>query len=90
MEKSNENSLKCPVCNEPLVKIVYGLPAGETIEMAKQRKVFLGGCIVMPDNPKYHCYQCRKSFSEDLKTSIDENDDWMQMGKNYSLSLLSM
>jgi transposase-like protein len=32
--------------------------------------------------PQYHCYTCRKSFSEDLKSSMDEDDDWIQNTKN--------
>jgi len=69
--------VKCPVCNEIMVAIVYGMPNLDIRKKAKQRKVFIGGCCVSEHSPKYHCYQCRKSFSGDLQTNIDENDDWL-------------
>ena len=67
----------CPICNETMVDIRYGFPIGFW-EDAKQRKVFIGGCIVLKTSPRFHCYKCRKSFSKDLKTNIDANDDWLQ------------
>jgi len=70
--------MKCPVCSEKLVKIVYGMPDVDLWKKAEQRKVFIGGCCVSECSPKYHCYKCRKSFSKDLKTNIDEDDDWLQ------------
>ena len=69
--------MKCPVCNEIMVEIVYGTPNWETAKKARQRKVFIGGCIVSEKSTKYHCYQCKKSFSEDLKTSVNESEDWL-------------
>ena len=72
--------MKCPICNEIMVKIIYGLPGTDLLESAKQRKVFIGGCVVGECNPKYHCYKCQKSFYEDLDvaSSVDEDDNWIQ------------
>jgi len=47
----------------------------ELFEMAKQRKFFIGGCSIDENSSDYHCYTCRKSFSKDLKRSIQANDD---------------
>ena len=69
---------KCPICNETMVKIIYGMPDPELWEKAKQRKAFIGGCCVIEgQSPSYHCYNCQKSFTKDLKTHIDENDYWL-------------
>ena len=65
---------KCPICNETMVKIIYGMPDPELWEKAKQRKAFIGGCCVFGDSPTFHCYNCQKSFSKDLK----ENDNWLK------------
>jgi len=71
--------MKCPVCNNKMVKIVYGTPTEKLWEKAKQRKAFIGGCCYTVDySPEYHCYKCRKSFTKDLKINIDESDDWLQ------------
>jgi len=69
---------KCPICNERMVKIVYGMPDVDVWEKAEKREIFIGGCCIDEDSPNYHCYKCRKSFSKDLKNYIDENDDWLR------------
>ena len=74
---SATNPMKCPICNKTMIEIVYGMPNSELWKKAKQKKAFIGGCCVFEHSPRFHCYNCRKSFSEDLKTSIDENDDWL-------------
>ena len=76
MNEFLKNKVKCPICNEVMVKILYGLPISETFDLAKQRKVFIGGCCISEDSPDYHCYKCRKGFSKDFKTVVDEDDDW--------------
>ena len=76
-ELQHWNKIKCPICNEVMVQIVYGFPNIETGNLAKQRMVFISGCCISEDSPDYHCYKCRKSFSKDFKTIIDEDDDWI-------------
>ena len=73
--------MKCPVCNNKMVEIVYGMPNVEMREKAKQRKAFIGGCCFCENSPSFHCYKCRKSFSKDLKISVNENDEWLQIWK---------
>jgi len=76
-ELQYRNKVKCPICNEKMVEIVYGFPSIETANLAEQRMVFIGGCCISEDSPDYHCYKCRKSFSKDFKTIFDEDDDWI-------------
>lgn len=71
--------MKCPICKSNMVSILYGMPSSEAIEKAERQELFIGGCMITNDNPKYHCYKCQKSFSKDLKSSIDENDDWIRI-----------
>ena len=54
---------KCPICNNELIKIVYGLPSTNLIEKAKKREVYLGGCCVI-DNVNYHCYTCNRDITD--------------------------
>ena len=65
--------MNCPICNKTMVKIIYGEPDLKLFERAEQKKVFLGGCLVSDNDPKYHCYICERNFYEDLKPSIDRD-----------------
>ena len=67
---------KCPNCGNKMVEIVYGMPAPETFEKAEKGEVFLGGCMIEDDRPEYHCNNCRRNYSKDLKTYIDEPNNW--------------
>lgn len=66
------NNIKCPNCSNKLVEIVYGLPSSELMEQVKQKKVCLGGCIIVTQKQqaKYHCYRCGKSFYSDLTEEV--------------------
>lgn len=51
----------CPVCNQKLVNIVCGFPGDESLFRAEERQeIYLGGC--MPNDAKYHCYNCDTDF----------------------------
>ena len=60
--------MRCPICNEKIVPIIYGMPAPEIVEKAEKKEVYLGGCEVLIGlkQPIYHCYNCDKNFYEDL------------------------
>ncbi len=60
-----KEKVKCPNCGDELVEIVYGRPTKETVEQAKQKKLYLGSC--MNGIAKYHCYGCGKNYNEDGK-----------------------
>ena len=54
----------CPKCGGKLVKICYGLPSDEGFEKAERKELYLGGCL--PRKYVFHCYQCDRSFTDDL------------------------
>jgi O-acetyl-ADP-ribose deacetylase (regulator of RNase III) len=47
---------KCPICFHPLKRIIYGMPSRETME--DQDNIYIGGCIVMGDDPDLGCKNC--------------------------------
>ena len=71
---------KCPNCEGKLIEIIYGMPTCEVGEKAKKGELFLGGCIIEEDNPpKYHCNNCRRSYYEDLKSYIKEENNFEEL-----------
>ena len=78
MNDNKKTIPNCPLCDTTMVNIVYGEPNLLLFEQAENRKIFLGGCIVMDTNPVYHCYTCQRGFTADLKTSTHQNDDWIR------------
>lgn len=67
---------KCPDCGNKLVEIVYGMPGSDVIKQVEKGEVFLGGCMVSDVNPKYHCNTCERSYFENLKDYIDEENNF--------------
>jgi hypothetical protein len=61
-KNSNKAKIICPKCGKSGVKIVYGKPGGKTLKKAKEKKVYLGGCVKTPKSPKYHCYHCGNNW----------------------------
>ncbi|MFC2159233.1 hypothetical protein ACFLQS_00750 [Actinomycetota bacterium] len=57
---------KCPKCNsDKVTKILYGLMISKMLkEYEDKHKVdaVTGGCIVWPDNPKWHCKDCENEW----------------------------
>ena len=49
----------CPVCKEPMVRIVYGYPSMELFESSARGEVALGGCVVsgFGVDPTHRCRQ---------------------------------
>lgn len=72
--------MKCPVCNENLVQIIYGMPTPEAFEKAEKKKIYLGGCEVFVglEQPIYHCYNCNNNFYKDL-VNYEKANDSMQV-----------
>ena len=59
MSESADKPPKCPDCGSDAVqRIVYGYPSEETLERAGRGEFQLGGCIVTPENPDWHCKAC--------------------------------
>jgi len=55
-----ESDTTCPTCGKKLTKILYGLPAPETMEEAEEGEIILGGCCVSWDDPTHYCKNCKK------------------------------
>jgi hypothetical protein len=45
----------CPVCGEPGVLIVYGMPGPDLFEAAERGEVLIGGCVITGDDPTHGC-----------------------------------
>jgi hypothetical protein len=54
--------IECPSCSEPLLRIVYGYPSREAVEMATRGEIALGGCRIEGDEPTHRCRACGRSF----------------------------
>lgn len=53
----------CPFCGgKRAVDVVYGYPAPETLQMWKDKKIQLGGCIVTGKMPNRACLECHKEW----------------------------
>lgn len=63
--------MNCPKCNGYIVEIIYGMPTSETFEKVKNKELYLGGCEVSYNQPKYHCYNCNIDIYKDLKNYIE-------------------
>ena len=54
----------CPKCSSKnIIPIVFGLPGPELEAEAMAGKVSLGGCIVSPDDPEWHCRDCKHEWA---------------------------
>ena len=50
---------RCIECGQPaVVRIVYGMPGPETWDAVSRGEIELGGCVIMDDNPDFHCTSC--------------------------------
>ena len=56
---------KCPRCGSTLTAhIMYGMPAMDA-ELERQiadKQIFIGGCCIDTDSPKFHCFECDHNF----------------------------
>lgn len=60
----------CPACNEETgVEIVYGMPSEDLANKAELGEVVLGGCVIEPNQPYYHCKAC--GFEWDKSTHFE-------------------
>ena len=67
----------CPHCGSKLAKIEYGMPGPEIMEQVQNGEVFIGGCCIYADEmPEYHCNNCRRSYTKDLKKYIEEANNF--------------
>ena len=70
------NKKNCPNCGGKLIDIIYGMPDYTIGEKAMKGEIHLGGCIISDDDPIYHCNNCRRSYFENLKDYIEEENNF--------------
>ena len=70
------NEPNCPNCGNKMLEIVYGMPGSDIIEKVENGEIFLGGCMISECNPVYHCNNCRRSYFDNLKDYIDEENNF--------------
>lgn len=74
----------CPHCGNKLIDIEYGDVNSEAGELAKKGELFLGGCIIFDgEMPEYHCNNCRRSYTKDLKRYIEEENNFEDYDEDY-------
>ncbi len=65
MEK--ETNPVCPNCNSfRVVPIVYEMPTRENIKLVKEGKIVIGDCVISPDSPEWHCFDCGNEWGNYL------------------------
>ena len=71
--------MKCPICGgKETAPILYGMPVfDEELERRlRDRELVLGGCLVSPFNPQYHCFGCGENFFDPRdKEKRSRNDE---------------
>ena len=45
----------CPVCQSPLVPVLYGYPGLDAVEAEERGELVLGGCVVGEGMPELAC-----------------------------------
>ncbi|TFE01560.1 hypothetical protein [Jeotgalibacillus salarius] len=60
------NVRQCPSCRaKKTINISYGEPTYETVLKADEGLIKLGGCVVLPDAPVYHCKKCGHEWTKE-------------------------
>lgn len=62
----------CPKClSKAVVPILYGMPTEEAWKASKKGKFVLGGCVISPESPKWHCKTCKYRFGKEMPSVED-------------------
>jgi hypothetical protein len=59
--------MNCPLCNNPMIDVVYGLPTDEMIEKSNRDEIILGG-YRKPFGPTHYCLPCETEYGQDEDT----------------------
>ena len=55
----------CPECGSgDIIPILYGMPALSARKREEEGKLYLGGCCITEDDPKWHCKKCATQFGK--------------------------
>jgi DNA-directed RNA polymerase subunit RPC12/RpoP len=68
-----KKDVACPACGARLAMVVYGLVGPELVEADRRGEVWLGGCIISSDDPRYRCPECGRFFRNDLSEHRSED-----------------
>jgi DNA-directed RNA polymerase subunit RPC12/RpoP len=53
----------CPACgSRDVVPVIHGMPDDEAEAAARRGEVVLGGCMIWPEKPIWHCRACEREF----------------------------
>ena len=60
---------KCPECGSTaVIPWVFGLPCPGTedklLSAEARGELMVGGCVMGPDSPKWHCNECRHDWGK--------------------------
>ena len=78
----------CPQCqSKKVVPILYGMPTMEAVEESEAGKLFIGGCCIGDESPKWHCQDCEHEFGKHLST--EELDFLIPVKLNFSIGSFS-
>ena len=69
-----EKIIKCPNCNNKMIRIEYGMPSDELIELSEKGIILLGGCCIGEDDPIYYCKNCKRKYFDNLKDYLEDSD----------------
>lgn len=62
---------KCYKCSKStVVKILYGMPTDEALELSEQGKLVLGGCCISEISPEWVCTNCETEYKKNNDTSL--------------------
>ena len=45
-----------------VVKILYGMPTEESLQLAEEGKLVIGGCCITEKNPDWACTNCKVEY----------------------------
>ncbi len=78
---------KCPKCGSRIIApILYGYPlySAELEQKLNEKRLFLGGCCISENNPRYHCFDCGKNVaSPPILNSKYGHEDYRDIVKGF-------
>jgi hypothetical protein len=64
--------MACPVCDGPLLPVLYGFPSPEMFQASEDGMIILGGCC--PGDERYRCPRCADGWSPRSSRASSQND----------------
>ncbi|MBW0273353.1 hypothetical protein ATM97_25055 [Nocardia sp. MH4] len=70
MPNTQENAPRCPECDGPMLRILYGYPTFESFQAAERGEYILGGCCVTNVSPQWGCRPCQDRQAEEDQRAV--------------------